>query len=245
MNAIQPRQALAAGLLVALTLAGCTRVLVPPRPSTRPAPVGGQHDVNAPFRHPDFETWRQRFESPKREVYRLRHQIVAAMGLQPGMDVADIGAGTGFFTLLLAEQVGPHGRVYAVDIAAEFLAAIRRRAEAAGLRNVVTVRCPENEVALPPESIDLAFICDTYHHFADPVAYMRSVRRALRPGGRLVVIDFERIEGRSPAWILKHIRAGREQVIAEIRQAGFEPIDPPLPPPPPLDQNYMIWFVRQ
>ncbi len=229
-------------LLVILALGGCTRVLVPPRHT---APATRTHaDVNAPFRHPDFETWKQRFESPKREVYRLRHEIVAALNLRPGMDVADIGAGTGFFTLLLAEAVGPQGRVLAVDIAEEFLSAIRRRAASAGLTNVVTVRCPETDVGLPAGSIDLAFICDTYHHFADPVGYMRSVQRALRPGGRLVVIDFERIEGRNPEWILRHVRAGRQEVIDEIRRAGFVPIDPPAPVPP-LRQNYMIWFRRR
>lgn len=245
MHTLTRPQMRSAWLLVVLALGGCTRVLVPPgRPAPAPPATGPQSDVNAPFRHPDVETWQQRFESPKREVYRLRHEIVAAMQLRPGTDVADIGAGTGFFTLLFARAVGPQGRVYAVDIAEEFLAAIRERAAAAGLTNVVTVRCPEREVALPAGSIDLAFICDTYHHFADPVAYMGSVRRALRPGGRLVVIDFERIEGRSPAWILRHVRAGREEVIEQIRRAGFEPIEPPAPVPP-LGQNYMIWFVRR
>ncbi len=232
---------------VLLTLAvlptGCTRLLRPPRDRHGP-PAVSRRDVNAPFRHADVETWLRRFESPEREVYRRRHEIVASLGLRPGMAVADIGAGTGFFALLFARKVGPQGHVYAVDISPEFLALIRQRASDAGLDNVTMVQCPEHEVALSPASLDLAFICDTYHHFADPLNYMRSVHRAMRPGGRLVLIDFERIEGRSPKWILQHVRAGRTQVLRELRQAGFEPINPPHPPPP-LGENYLLWFVRR
>ena len=232
----------AAAALIALT-AGCTRVLRPGPRWAGPPATPQQRDINAPFRQADVHVWLERFESPRREVYRRRHEIFAALYLRPEMDVADIGAGTGFFTLLMAEAVGPRGRVYAVDISPDFLAFIRQRAAEAGLANVVAVRCPEEQVNLPPESIDLALICDTYHHFADPVAYMRSVRRALRPGGRVVIIDFERIEGRSREWVLRHVRAGREQVVREVRAAGFVPIDPPVAPPP-LGENYMVWFRR-
>jgi len=121
--------------------------------------------------------------------------------------------------------VGPAGTVYAVDIAPKFIEHIENTCKENGLTNVVGVVCPPDSVGLPAASIDLAFICDTYHHFEFPFRTMASVHRALRSGGRVVVIDFERIEGVSPAWVLGHVRAGRETVTHEIASTGFRLAD--------------------
>src|SRR5262249_28772351 len=139
-------------------------------------------------------------------------------GLRSDMVVADVGAGTGLFTMLFAKQVA---HVYAVDIVPEFLTHIRERATKEGVTNVETVLGKADDIALAPDSVDLVFLCDVYHHFEYPQSSLASIRRALRKNGELVVVDFERIEGQSPAWVLDHVRAGKDVVRAEIEAAGF------------------------
>jgi ubiquinone/menaquinone biosynthesis C-methylase UbiE len=136
--------------------------------------------------------------------------------------VADIGAGSGLFTLLFAKRVGPRGEVIAVDIVPEFLEQIRQRAAAAGFKNVRTVLATEQSVELPPRSVDLAFVCDTYHHFEYPRNSLASIHRALKPGGELVLVEFKRVPGGSSDWVLNHVRAGEEVFTAEIEAAGFK-----------------------
>jgi ubiquinone/menaquinone biosynthesis C-methylase UbiE len=137
------------------------------------------------------------------------------------MAIADIGAGSGLFTRLFAAEVGKTGRVYAVDIARQFIEGNLRRVREAGHQNVIGIESTQGDTRLAAASIDLAFVCDAYHHFEQPAAMLASIRRALRPGGMLVVVDFERIPGVSPDWILKHVRAGKEEFRAEIEAAGF------------------------
>lgn len=198
--------------------------------------------INDSYDDPDVPRWLGRFETESREIYAHRNEIVAACRVRPGQVVADIGAGTGLFTLLFAEAVGPTGRVIAVDIVPAFLDLIRRRAVEHSLTNVETVRCSETSIRLPAHSIDAAFICDVYHHFEFPRNTLTSIHRALRPGGVLIVVDFIRIEGRSRDWILEHVRAGRETVIEEITGAGFELLDGPETPY--LQENYLLRFQK-
>lgn len=195
-------------------------------------------DVNRPFVAPDFQQWVARFERPGREVYDRRTQIVAATGVKAGMSVADIGAGTGLFTRLFSEQVGASGQVYAVDISKVFVDNILRLSKEQGRSNVEGVVDSSNDVRLPPQSIDIAFICDTYHHFEKPLATMQSIRRALKPGGQLIVIDFRKIPGVSSAWVMGHVRAGQSEVVREIESAGFRLVeDSDL-----LKANYFLRF---
>lgn len=184
-------------------------------------PPGADPAINQPYENSEFEVWLGRFERPGREVYDKRREIVAATGVEPGMAVADIGAGTGLFTLLFASAVGPQGRVYAVDVLQEFVDNILRRAQARGLANVEGVVNTQNDAALPPQSVDLAFISDTYHHFEQPGAMLQAIHRALRPGGTLVIVDFRRAEGESSPWVMEHVRAGKDTVVREVEAAGF------------------------
>ncbi len=182
---------------------------------------GARHDINVPFEDAEYEQWVGMFERPGREVYDRRHQIVEATSAWRGAIVADIGAGTGLFTRLFARVVGSEGRVYAVDISRGFVKNILRTTRAEGLSNVEGIVNTQTETLLPANSIDIAFVCDTYHHFEQPRPMLASIRRALRPGGMLVVVDFERIEGKSSVWVLEHVRVGKEEVIREIEAAGF------------------------
>jgi ubiquinone/menaquinone biosynthesis C-methylase UbiE len=202
---------------------------------------GADPAINRPYQNPDFAQWVRRFESPGREVYDRREAIVQASGAGPGMRVADIGAGTGLFTLLFARAVGQGGQVVAVDISDTFLNNILARARADKLDNVSTQLSSQTEARLPPGSVNLVFLCDTYHHFEQPAAMLDSIHRALKPGGTLVVIDFERIEGKSSTWVLDHVRAGKEAVIREIEAAGFKLLaDESL-----LKENFFLRFEKQ
>lgn len=178
--------------------------------------------INDNFQDPDPSSFVERFEKEGREVYDNRESIVEKLALEPGMAVADVGAGTGLFTRLMAARVGAGGKVYAVDIAKTFVTHVVMSSHARGLKNVEGVVCAPDDAKLPENSVDVVFICDTYHHFEFPQKTMASIHRALKPGGRLVVIDFERIEGVSSDWIMGHVRAGKEVFQAEIESVGFE-----------------------
>ena len=134
--------------------------------------------INRYYYHAEFEHWVNVFERPGREVYDKREAIVAELGLNPGMTVADIGAGTGFFTHIFAKQVGSSGRVYAVDISENFIRNILQRTKAQDLNNIEGIVNDQQETKLPANSVDLAFLCDTYHHFEYPQTMLASIYKA-------------------------------------------------------------------
>lgn len=169
-------------------------------------------------------------------------EILKACNIKPGMRIADIGAGTGLFTRLFANQTGPTGWVFAIDISPRLIQHVNQQSVEHNLRNVTAVLCLEDSICLPPESIDLAYICDTYHHFEYPQSTLASIYSALKPGGRMVVIDFIRIEGVSRPWILGHVRAGQEVFTAEIEQAGFQLTR--QVEIPGFEENYFLIFTK-
>jgi ubiquinone/menaquinone biosynthesis C-methylase UbiE len=197
--------------------------------------------INEPFKNPDVAKFQKTFEGESREVFVQREKIVAACGVNPGMVVADIGAGTGIHTRVFSRAVGDDGQVYAVDIAAKFLDHIRQTSREAGLRNITPVLCNEDSVNLPPSSVDVAFVCDTYHHFEYPQKTLASLYRAIKPGGKLVVVDFIRVEGKSSLWILYHVRAGQEVVEKELTDAGFRKTGEVKGL---LKENYLVIFTK-
>lgn len=181
--------------------------------------------INSYFENPDWRQWVNIFERPGREVYDQRHAIVAASGVRPGMVVADIGAGTGLFTRLFADAVGSAGKVYAVDISRPFIENILRTSHQQGFMNVVGIVNSDKDVSLPPDSIDMAFLVDTYHHFEYPLSMLASIRKSLKAGASLIIIDFRRNPHRSSSWVMGHVRAGKDAVIDEVMQAGFQLLD--------------------
>jgi predicted methyltransferase len=186
------------------------------------APAEVETDINAEYdEQQNPKHWEGRFEREGREVFDRRHEILAALDLREGMAVADVGAGSGLFTLAIAERVGESGKVYAVDVQAYFLDHIGQKARKAKLGNVTLVRAKQDSAKLPEGSVDLVLMVDSYHHVEQPAAYLASLKAALRPGGRLVVVDYIAIEGKSEAWRLEHVRASPEVFRAEIESAGF------------------------
>ena len=197
---------------------------MPPVPGGKSSVKPG---INKKFMDPelDVDAYVKRFEMESREVFVARERILEASGIEIGNFVADVGAGTGLFTRLFSARVGDNGWVYAVDVAPRFIEHIIQQANQRNLKNITGILCAENSVNLPPDSVDVVFICDTYHHFEYPTSTMASIQRALKDGGRLIVIDFERIPGTSRDWLIDHVRAGKEVVRAEIQDAGFSLVD--------------------
>lgn len=197
--------------------------------------------INDSFRDPDLKEFQGKFEIESREVFARRQEIVAACQLKPGLTVADIGAGTGLFTRMFSDAVGKDGRVLAVDISQKFLDHIQKTSREAGQQNVETLLCKADSTELPAESVDVAFICDTYHHFEFPLKTMASLHRALKPGGRVILIDFRRVPGKSTDWVLNHVRAGQEVFESEMVQSGFRKT---REPEGLLRENYLVEFTK-
>jgi len=197
--------------------------------------------INDSFRDPKVSEYQEKFEIESREVFAKRKEIAEVCKVAQGMTVADIGAGTGIFTRLFSEAVDPKGQVFAVDIASNFLEHINSTNREAGRKNVQTVQCTPDSTKLEPATVDVAYICDTYHHFEFPLKTMSSLHAALKPTGRLFLVDFKRVEGESTDWTMKHVRAGQEVFEAEILSCGFKKVRENLDL---LKENYFIEFER-
>jgi predicted methyltransferase len=214
--------------------------------ATAAVPARGQDQsvnpgINKQFENPTPTEFIGRFERDGRDPYDHRFQVIDAIGIKPGTAIADVGAGTGLFTRLFSPLVGPQGKVYSVDIAENFVKHIERQALADGLTNITGIVCQPDSANLPPASIDLAYICDAYHHFEFPQKTMRSIHQALRPGGEVILIDFRRIPGVSSDFVMGHVRAGQEVFAKEIIEAGFEQIEERKDL---LKENYFLRFRK-
>jgi uncharacterized protein (TIGR01244 family) len=200
--------------------------------------------INKSFIDPDLDvdSYVKRFEIESREVFLNRERILAACGIEKGDTVADVGAGTGLFTRMFSVAVGTEGWVYAVDIAPRFIEHINGEAAKHKLDNITGVLCAENSINLPPNSADVIFVCDTYHHFEYPKSTLASIKRALKDGGHLILIDFDRIEGKSREWLMGHVRAGKDVFRSEVQEAGFTLVEEKAIEG--FEENYFLKFSK-
>lgn len=210
--------------------------------ASQTSPPDPSKEINKPFQNPVAKDFVAKFETESREVYAQRAAIVEATGVRAGMTVADFGAGTGLFTQLFADKVGLTGRIYAVDVAAPFLAHIDAESKRLGHPQVRTVKATQDLVGLAPQSVDLVFLCDTYHHLEQPAKALEGILKALRLGGRLVVIDFDREKNPTSDFMRKHVRFDKAGFVAEVKAAGFEEV--PTPDVPGLKENFLLKFRR-
>lgn len=182
--------------------------------------VWAQDESVAPGINEEFkqqpERWIEYFHFSSRDP-KLQKEILDSIKLKPGMDIADVGAGSGVHAFLFAEKVLPGGKVYAVDIVQEFLDHIKAESKEKGLKNVRCVLGSDTSCNLEPSSVDIVYTCDTYHHFEYPFKMMESIHRALRPDGQFIIIDFK-----DKSW---HVRADSKTVIEEVTSSGFKLID--------------------
>lgn len=138
----------------------------------------------------DLKDYLQRLEGSERAAWQKPDEVIAALGVRAGDVAAEAGAGPGYFSLRLARAVGQEGHVFAADVEPRMLEVLCERIVAARIENVTPILSLPGDPLLPPASCDLALIVDTFHHFPDGAAYLRRLARALKPGGRIVNIDF-------------------------------------------------------
>lgn len=152
-------------------------------------------------------------ESPQRDQWQQPDRVIGTLAPEKGAVVADIGAGSGYFSFRLAEAVGPKGKIFAVDIQDEMLDYIRQKASRTGASNVIPVKATATDPHLPAACCDLILLVNTYHELTEPVALMKNLRKALKPGGTVAIINWNR-HGRR-ATILP------DTIIADLKLAGF------------------------
>jgi ubiquinone/menaquinone biosynthesis C-methylase UbiE len=160
---------------------------------------------------------------PHRDDRQKPKELVAALGLKPGMSVADIGTGTGYMLPFLHDAVGDKGHVYGEDIFDDFLRQAKERVENKGYRNVTFIKGTEHTTNLPAHSVNVAMILDAYHHFDFPGEMLESIALGLKKGGRLVLVDFyKRPEAMPGGNAMQHIRIDFDDVVKEVESHGFK-----------------------
>jgi SAM-dependent methyltransferase len=164
----------------------------------------------------DPATSAKAFDDPARDTWQMPARVIEALALPANASVADIGAGTGYFSVRLAKSV-PSGTVYAVDVEPAMLDHIRQRASREHLGNITTVRAAPDSPKLPTP-VHAVLIVDTYHHIPGRVAYFRALKDSLLPGGRVAIVDFKKDSPEGPP---PQFRFEPDQIIGEMRQAGF------------------------
>lgn len=160
--------------------------------------------------------------NPDREQTQKPGELIRSMGLEPGMTVADVGTGVGFMLPFLSRRVGPAGRVLAEDIFDDFLAGAKQIAENQKLSNIAFIKGTETDPNLPEGQVDMELVLDVYHHFDYPEKMLAALRKALKPDGKLVVVDYYKRESAMPEGrALTHIRLDMPDVIKEIEANRF------------------------
>ena len=163
-----------------------------------------------------------RLDRPERDQDQKPAQVVDALELKPGMHVADLGAGSGYFTRRFVEAVGETGKVYVIDVEPEALKYVEESLSRMHRRfQAEFILAKPNNPKIPAESVDLIFVCDTYHHLEDRADYFRNVKTSLKPGGRIALIDFYHDERSGDLGFPKRHLVPREKVIEEMTAAGY------------------------
>ena len=184
----------------------------------------GAHDATSHHPFDNAAYWSSVFDDPKRDLWQKPDAVVAALELRSGMWVADLGAGTGYFSRRLTRAVGP-GVVFAVETEPNLVTHLRARAEKEGMENLVPVLASNTNPRLPPGALDLILIVDTYHHIDDRLAYFRRLHGAVKADGRIAIIDWhKRPLPEGPP--LEH-KLARELVIDEMARSGWRVVGEP------------------
>jgi ubiquinone/menaquinone biosynthesis C-methylase UbiE len=177
-----------------------------------------EHTESAHHGFQDIPHWASVFESPARAKWQKPDEVVRALNLKPGQTVVDIGAGTGYFTRRFARAVGASGKAIGLEIEPGMVAYMEADAKKLKLPNYQARLVKPDDPELAPHSVDVAFFCDVLHHIDDRAAYLRKLRPALKPGGRVAVLDFKKTAPIGPP---APMRIARDQMIAQFKQAGY------------------------
>jgi ubiquinone/menaquinone biosynthesis C-methylase UbiE len=199
-------------LLVFLTL-----LILPVSVTAQDAVKRDEHQMHQ--LHSDPKSYIGALEDPKRDAYQKPQQVMMALGLKPGEVIADIGAGSGYFTFRLAHHVGAKGKVYAVDVSPDMILYINRRIRELKVNNVVSVLADPDDPLLPDHSIDRFFFSESWHHIKNQTKYLSLVKRMLKPGGQIIMIDFQKKE--LPVGPPLQMKISREDLIKQMENNGF------------------------
>lgn len=201
----------------------------------RHAPHGHAHGSGAGAPHHAFtnaDAWTKVFDDPARDEWQRPDDVLAALKLEPTMTVADVGAGTGYFSVRLARRV-PAGAVIATDVEPDMVRFLGERARREGIGNLRPLLAPHGASGLPAESVDRILVVHVWHHLDDRAAYARSLAAALRPGGRLAIVDFELAARRGPP---ADLRVAPEEIVGTLESAGLSARVSPLA----LPDQYLV-----
>jgi len=171
-------------------------------------------------RHADPQAYIASLEDPARDAYQKPQEVLSALALREGEVVADVGAGSGYFTVRFARAVGGKGRVYAVDVSPDMVRHLNHRVRDEGLGNVLTVLSDPDDPLLPDASVDRFVIVDTWHHIEDQAGYLAKMKRMLKPGGQVVMIDFQKRE--LPVGPPLAMKVARDDLVKQMETAGFQ-----------------------
>ena len=187
-------------------------------------------------RFDDAETWAKRFEGPERDAWQQPEKVLAFVALKPGQSLADVGAGTGYFSVRFARQPGA-SEVFAVDVEPSMVDYTSRRAQREQLPNLKAVLGTTEDPKIPAP-VDVVFVCDTYHHIDNRTAYFQKLATSLKPGGRLVIVDFKKDSPEGPP---PEARLTPEQIDQELAPAGLRRTQVDLST---LPRQYMLTYSR-
>jgi ubiquinone/menaquinone biosynthesis C-methylase UbiE len=176
-----------------------------------------QHDAHR--LHGDPAAYIAALDDPKRDAYQKPHEVVQALAIKDGELIADIGAGSGYFTLRLAQHVGDSGRIYAVDVNPDMVRHLHRRVRDMRLLNVSPILAPPDDPLLP-QPVDRFVVVDVWHHIEDQAAYLALMKKNLKPGGQVVMIDFHKRP--LPVGPPEAMKIAREDLLAQMKTHGFE-----------------------
>lgn len=169
--------------------------------------------------HNDPAAYIGALEDPKRDSYQKPHEVLTALKIRPGEVIADIGAGSGYFTFRLSHFVGAKGKVYAVDVSPEMILHINRRIRDLKATNVITVLADPDDPLLPENSINRFFFSESWHHIENQSKYLALMKKLLKPGGEIVMIDFQKKE--LPIGPPMQMKISREDLIKQMQTNGF------------------------
>ncbi len=169
--------------------------------------------------HSDPKAYIASLEDPARDAWQKPDEVVSALAIPDGAVIADIGAGSGYFTFRFIPHVGERGRVYAIDISPDMIAAISQRMASVPPGSLAPILAKPDDPYLRASAVDIIFICDTWHHVADRPAYAAKLKLALARGGRVVIVDFHKRD--LPVGPPADMKMAREDVVKEFEAAGF------------------------
>jgi arsenite methyltransferase len=167
--------------------------------------------------HRDPKAYIGALEDPKRDAYQKPHEILTALALKPGEVIADIGAGSGYFTFRLAHHVGDTGKIYAVDVSPDMILHINRRIKELKVNNVVSILADPDDPLLPEASVNRFFFSDSWRHIENPTKYLALIKKMLKPAGEIVMIDFHKRD----LPVGPPMQIARENLIKQMESNGF------------------------